>query len=65
MEKDDWLDADIDDPYRRCAQCDERHHEEYGHSCDSCDEWVCENCWRGLGGETKHVETDEHIIKGR
>jgi hypothetical protein len=50
----------IDDPYRTCAQCDQRHYEEYGHSCDVCDEWICANCWRGEWGDPPHDKTDEH-----
>lgn len=34
-----------DDPYRKCEICDIKYHEGFGRSCDSCDIWVCNNCW--------------------
>ena len=60
MTKEDWLDADIDDPYRTCASCDQKHHEEYGRTCQTYDEWICQNCWNGDGVDFKHEETAEH-----
>ena len=45
MDKDDWIEADIDDPYRHCDDCDLTHHEEFGHRCNDCDEWICTPCW--------------------
>lgn len=44
----------IDDPYRRCAICDQTHHEEYGGSCDECDIWICKNCW------PEHISDPQH-----
>lgn len=42
----DRVDLDvIDDPYRTCYWCDQRCHEELGHSCYACDEWICTVCW--------------------
>lgn len=35
----------IDDPFRRCEICDVQYHEDFGHSCDVCDVWICDNCW--------------------
>lgn len=55
----DFAIANEDDPYRTCAQCDARHHEEYGRTCASCDEWICQNCWDGAG-DVRHADTDEH-----
>lgn len=38
------LDA-IDDPYRKCEICDIVYNEAFGHTCDECDIWICDNCW--------------------
>lgn len=49
----------IDDPYRHCVSCDQTYHEEYGHTCAICDEWICTNCWND-----GHESTDEHGRRG-
>lgn len=46
MPEQEYLDI-IDDPFRKCEICDMRYHEDYGHTCDECDIWICNNCWPG------------------
>ena len=45
MNKDDWQFMDIDDPYRKCEICEIIYNEAFGHTCDECDIWICDNCW--------------------
>ena len=46
MSERDAPDLDIiDDPYRKCFDCEQNQHEEWGHGCEQCDEWICTPCW--------------------
>lgn len=41
-------DYDTDDG-RRCEDCGQRKWD--GHGCDTCDEWICNDCWEEGHGE--------------
>jgi hypothetical protein len=54
MNREDQIESDIDDPYRKCEVCEIVYHEEFGHTCDECDVWICNNCW------PEHMSIPEH-----
>jgi len=33
MTEQEWIDADTDDPFRSCENCDLKYHEDYGSVC--------------------------------
>ncbi len=44
----------IGGPFRTCEICDLQYYEDYGHTCDECDIWICNNCW------PEHILEAEH-----
>lgn len=56
MDRNEWIDSDIDEPYRTCEIDDLKYHEEHGESCRICDVWICRNCWPDHTKETGHTE---------
>lgn len=54
-----------DDSYRKCFECENRVHEDFGRSCDDCDEWICNECQETHEDSRSHYDAVKARIDGR